>query len=196
MGTALDTGQKSAAPPAVKLQNVGDVVRFMVVDITNDLPMTEYGTDQPKLNRSGKQMTQHALTVLVTDPGQGVVSVSKGERYEPAETNELHTIYISSWAKWDPDGDAETTPHLSWGGALDAIGGLEVGMIGEYRFVREVKGDGAQPRKDRRFRLRHAKPEEQQMVDRCEELHAQQQRAKSTGTSLPASGPFDDEDQF
>lgn len=192
MGTALTTGGTSKAPPAIKLRNVGDAVRFAVVDITLDLPMTEYGTDRPKLNSRGKQMTQHALTVLVTTPMQGVISVNEGTDYEPCKADELHTIYISSWAKWDPDGDKETAPYLSWGGATDAAG-LEVGMVGEWKFVREVPGAGAQPRKDRRFRLRKPNAEEAALAQRCEELHAELASAKTGGPTQLNGQPNDDD---
>jgi hypothetical protein len=198
MGTALATGTRSSAPPSIKLQNVGDSVKFAVVDVTLDLPMTEYGTEgTPKLNRNGKQMTQHALTVLVLEPGQGVTTGDAGKTYEPCEAHELHTIYISSYAKWDPDRDEQTAPFKSWGGATDDAGkSFGVGYIGVWKFLEEIPGQGAQPRKDRKFRFRAPKAEEQSIVARCEELHAEQRSLAATGTPLSAHAAANHDDDI
>ena len=174
MGTPLATGNKSSAPPSIKLRNVGDSVRFAVVDITLDLPMTEFGTDQPKLNASGKQMTQHALTVLITDPGAAVTVDNDAD--VAAEKDELHTIYIGSYAKWDPDRDKTTAPFKSWGGITDEVG-LGVGFVGEWKFLEELAPTraGNNGRKDRKFRLRADKPDESAQQKRCEELRTEMQ---------------------
>lgn len=192
MGTPLATGSKSKAPPALKLQNVGDEVKkFAVVDIKLDLPMTEYGTDKPKLNSRGNQKTQHALTVLVLEVGEAVVHVGD-RKYESAAVNELHTIYIDSYAKYDPDRDPETAPYKSWGGITDEVG-LEVGFIGTWKFLAEVPGQGSEPRKDRKFRLRAPTAEEAAIVERCEALHAE---LRERGTELPTHDDHGEEEPF
>jgi hypothetical protein len=136
MGTQLATGSKSKAPPSIKLRNVGDEVKFAVIDVKLDLPMTEFGTGNPKLNANGNQMTQHAITVLVLEAGQGVTS-DGNDGYAPVKVNEPHTIYVSSYGKWDPDRDKVTAPFKSWGGITDEVG-LEVGFIGVYKFIEEL----------------------------------------------------------
>ncbi len=183
MGTALPTGSKTKAPPSLKLRNVGDEVKFAVVDVKLGLPMTEFGTGNPKLNAAGNQMTQHALTVLVIEPGQAVTPDGNGG-YDPAVADELHTIYIGSYAKWDPDRDAVTAPFKSWGGITDEVG-LEVGYVGAWKFIEELAPSraGNNPRKDRKFRLRAPQPTENELVARCEALHAELHA--SGGTPLP-----------
>lgn len=192
MGTALGTGTKSAAPPSIKLRNVGDEVKFAIVDVALDLPMTEYGTDgKPKLNRNGKQMTQHAITVLVLDPGAAVHTTDSGKTYDPIEANALATIYVSSYGKWDPDRDEVTAPFKSWGGCIDELGDeLEVGFIGVWKFLAEIEGNGAQPRRDRKFRLRRPSAEEAPIVEACEAAYAERQDG---GTPLPTQGPHEEE---
>lgn len=197
MGTTLQTGAKSSAPPSIKLLNVGDEVKFAVVDLALDLPMTEFGSDAPKLNAKGNQMTQHALTVLIIDPMQGVTR--DGETgYRPVTAGDVHTIYISSYAKWDPDRDKVTAPYKSWGGATDDVpGGLEVGNIGSWKFLDELAPTraGNNGRKDRKFRLRKPTGDEASIVAKCEALHADNQQRIALGGSndeAAPAGPFDE----
>jgi hypothetical protein len=179
MGTALPTGNRSSAPPSIKLRNLGDYVRFAVVDIKLDRPATEIGTNTPKLKADGTPVTQHILTVLVTDPGQAVRVV--GESYEPFEANTLGTIFIESWMKWDPDRDKITAPYKSWGGITDEVG-LAVGYVGEWKFIEELTPTraGNNGRKDRKFRLRADKPEEAEQQQRCEQLRRELSDERTT----------------
>lgn len=193
MGTQLPTTNKSDTPPSIKLRNVGDAVRFAVVDIELDLPMTEFGSDQPKLNANGKQMTQHALTVLVTEPGAAVTV--EGEADVAVEADEVYTIYIGSYAKWDPDRDKTTAPYKSWGGITDEVG-LGVGYVGEWKFLEELASTraGNNGRKDRKFRLRADKPDESAKQARCEELRSETpERTELQPAAAPASS-FDEDD--
>ena len=188
MTTALPTGTKSSAPPSIKLTNVGDEVKFAVVDIALDLPMTEFGSEppRPKLNAQGRQMTQHCLTVLVLDPGNGVTPDGNGG-YNPLEANELGCIYISSYMKFDPDRDKVTAPYRSWGAATDEAG-LSVGHIGAWKYIEELPPTraGNNGRRDRKFRLRAAEPTEAAIVEQCERLHKER---KTNGTELPTGAP-------
>jgi len=171
MGQTINTGGASKRPPAVKLQTKGDQIKFAVISLDLDLPVFEYGTDRRAFTVTGKPKTQHALRVLVVDPGDGKISIGDGE-YAPLEADSEATIYIAGHTKWDPDGDKQTAPFLSWGGALDELGSLEVGTVGVFKFVDEVAGKGSQPKRMRRFRLRAAYPAEGAVVARCEELAA------------------------
>ena len=200
MGISLNTPTKSAAPPSIKLQNQGDEATFAVVDIKLDLPMTVFGTSDPKLNGNGNQMTQHALAVMIVDPGQAVTK--NGENYDPVAAGDLHTIYISSYAKWDPDRDSITAPYGSWGAVTDNFD-MEVGDVGKWKFIAELAPSraGNNKRRDRKFQLRKAKPEEAAQVRRCEELHAENaQRIALDGQAgndpFPAGDHGVSEDEF
>jgi hypothetical protein len=196
MGTPLNTGGGTAGPPAIKLRNVGDSVGFAVVDITLNVPVKQMGSNEIKRREDGSPFTQHVLTVLVTDPGQAVKV--EGELYVPFPSGELGSIFISSYAKYDPDRDKITAPFKSWGGITDEVG-LEVGYVGQWKFLEELAPTraGNNGRKDRKFRLRPPKPEEAAQAARCEELHRQlQERTVLQPAGAPAvdPGPFDPDD--
>jgi hypothetical protein len=183
MGTALNTNTGSSGPPSVKPDTPGAAVKFAVIDCNPDVPVTEYGTGQPVLNRRGEQKKQIVLTVLV---------LGHDGDSDPAEVGSVRSIWASSYAKYDPDRDALGGTHVSFGAATDALdGGLQVGDIGEYKYLGDVKGQGSFDRKDRKFRFRRAKPEEAEQTARCEQL-----RAELKGNVLVQSGagPFDGED--
>jgi hypothetical protein len=186
MGTALNTNTGSSGPPSVKPDTPGAAVKFAVIDCNPDVPVTEFGTGQPVLNRRGEQKKQTVLTVLVLGHDGEVGSV-------PAEVGSVRSIWASSYAKYDPDQDAKGGTHVSFGAATDALdGGLHVGDIGEYKYLGDLKGQGSFDRKDRKFRFRRAKPEEAEQTARCEQL-----RAELKGNVLvPGADPFDDDDSF
>jgi hypothetical protein len=186
MGTALNTNTGSSGPPSVKPDTPGAAVKFAVIDCNPDVPVTEYGTGQPVLNRRGEQKKQIVLTVLV---------LGHDGDSDPAEVGSVRSIWASSYAKYDPDRDAQGGTHVSLGGALDLLdGGLQVGDVGEWKYLQNLPSQGAEPRKDRKFRLRHPKPEEGEQTAQCERL-----RAELAGNVLVAqgAGPFDgDDDSF
>jgi hypothetical protein len=185
MGTALNTNTGSSGPPSVKPDTPGAAVKFAVIDCNPDVPVTEFGTGQPVLNRRGEQKKQIVLTVLV---------LGHDGDSDPAEVGSVRSIWASSYAKYDPDRDALGGTHVSFGAATDALdGGLQVGDIGEYKYLGDVKGQGSFDRKDRKFRFRRAKPEEAEQTARCEQLRAELKG--NVLTSAPAGG-YGEEDPF
>lgn len=196
MGTPLDTGSGTAGPPSIKLPNLGNSVNFAVVDIDNDVPVYVYGSDKvPELNYKGEPKKQSRLTVLVTK-ADGAMTGPRGEE-RAIEPGELASIYISGYAKWDPDRDklADAT-HVSWSAACEKAGGLAVGHVGQYAYVGDIPSTkpGNDPRKDRKFALRQPKPEEAAQVERCEELrvagHAPPTQLEPAGGPRPAIEDF------
>jgi hypothetical protein len=189
MGTALDTGTGNTAAPAAKLPNIGDTLTFAVIDIDNNIPVYIYGSDKiPELNVKGEPKKQARITAL-TVSSTGAVR-RDGDTEVPIEPGEIVSIYVSGYAKYDPDRDKLNGSHVSWSEAIRKAGGLEVGSVGQWKYLADIPGQGAQPRKDRKFALRKAKPEEAAQTDRCE-----QERKRLKGLVLetvPAAGPFDD----
>jgi hypothetical protein len=186
MGTQLQTSGGGNAPPGVKLPNIGNSVKFAVIDCNPDVPVTEFNTGAPKLNSYGKPKKQTVLTVLILGHEGATVKDA------PAEVGTVASLYVASYAKYDPDRDAQGGTHVSLGGALDLLdGGLQVGDVGEWKYLQNLPSQGAEPRKDRKFRFRRAKPEEAEQTARCEQL-----RAELKGNVLVQSGagPFDGED--
>jgi len=192
MGTALDTGQGGPGIPGAKLPEPGNSLTFAVIDVDNDVPVYKYGTNPPVLDTKadGTPRKQIRLTGLVTAADGAVVG--SGDDRRPAQVDELVSIYISSYAKWDPDQDALDKTHKSWSACVDQVG-LEVGFVGQWKFLGELPSNGAEPRKDRKFRLRPPKPEEAKDQERYEELHRQQRERTvlvAAGAPAPASEPF------
>lgn len=185
MGTSLDTGQRASGPPSVKLRNVGDYLNFMVVDIDNNVPKTKYGTDEPEISpKTGKQKMAARVTVIALG---GNAARKDGEVDVPVQQDEVVSIFIDSYAKWDPDRDKETPAegHVSWGKAIDRdLGGAEnfkVGVVGQYAFLQLLpSANPDQPRKDRKFKLRPYAPDEQALHDRAEALHHEMKLGNAT----------------
>jgi hypothetical protein len=193
MGTSLSTGT-GATTPSVKLRNVGDHVDIAIFDLALDLPRKIYNRDQPMIGPNGKPKTQHKITGVIVG-GTGVINEDDEDR--PLEPGEVAAIYVAGRDKWDPDLDKGRAKGAakSWSEALnDLDGGLQVGDVVRWKFEAEVPGKGNEPRKVRTYKLRHPKPDEGDLRDRCEELHRQE-----TATTVPtgASGPvWDDEEPF
>lgn len=198
MGTALDTGTPTAGPPFVKIPNLGDHLHFGVVDIELDVPVYKFNPKpgaprEQEMTASGKPKTGHRLTVLALG---GQAFTVQDQQYVPVPPREqgetVLTVFIDSYAKYDPDNDKAAGPDdfVSWGEAIKRAGGLEVGMIGTFAFVREFPPTmvGNDPRKDRKFKLRAARPEELAIADRCEALRLELKAAASTSTPLPTGG--------
>lgn len=192
MGTALNTGGGSSGPPSIKLPNIGDAVRFAVIDVNPNVPAREYGTGNPKLDKYGRPKMQTVLTVLVLGGGK---HGDDKTGYTDAEVGSVASIFIESYTKYDPDQDRLGGTHLSFGGACDTLeGGLQVGDVGEWKYIQDLPSKAASPRKDRKFRLRHPKPDEAAQTARCEQL-----RAELAGNVLVAPGgnqpgSFDDDE--
>ena len=119
MSIQLSDGATSSAPPALHLEHEGNSVTFAVVDIDPNVPDTEWDTGEPLLNHRGEPKTQIVLTVLVTAV-DGATSGRQDER-TPAVVGNVHSIYISRYAKYDPDEDAKGGSHLSWSGAVASL---------------------------------------------------------------------------
>jgi hypothetical protein len=192
MGTPLNTGSGSSGPPSIKLPNIGDAVRFAVIDVNPNIVATVFGKNEPKLDKFGRAKKATALTVLILGGGKHGDTQTG---YTDAEPDTVGTIYIESYTKYDPDRDRLGGTHLSFGGACDALeGGLQVGDVGEWKYLENLPSKGAEPRKDRKFRFRHPKDDEGAQTARCEQL-----RAELVGNVLVASGgsapgPFDDDE--
>lgn len=189
MGTSLDTGQRASGPPSVKLRSIGDHVNFAVIDIDNNVPKTKYGTNEPELKPDG--VTQKMATRLTVLALGGNAVRKEGDVDVPVQPDEVVSIFIDSYSKWDPDNDkdAPDNGHVSWGRALDRdLGGdLQVGSVGQYAFLRTIPSqkNPDNPRKDRKFALRPASPEEAHIVQRCEALRIELQSQQNPPTSLP-----------
>ena len=192
MGTPLTT-ETASSTPSLKLDNVGDEVKFAVIDVAMNLPQTVFGSNPPvpALNAAGKPKTAHCLTVLVLDAGGATIGDGNGGHI-PASANEVANIWIASYSKYDPDRDSITAPFMSWAGATDAVG-LEVGHIGSWKYIAELPPTraGNNGRRDRKFRLRRAEATEAGIVEQCERLHAER---KAGGTVLPTDSH--DEEPF
>jgi hypothetical protein len=185
MGTPLDTGAGSSGPPAIKLPNIGDWVRFAVVDVDNDVPVYKYGSNPRVLDTKadGTPKKQIRLTVLPIAAEGAVTGNLKTGETSPVTIGELATIYIDSYMKWDPDQDKLDKQHKSWSACTEAVG-LGVGYVGEWKFLGELPSAAEDPRKDRKFRLRADKPEEAEQQQRCEKLRRELQ--ERTTFSEPA----------
>ena len=184
----LSTGTGEASTPGLSLVNEGDIVNFVVVDIDHDVPVYKYGVEPktPELNYKGQPKKQIRLTVLALK-GNGVTG-NMSDGYTPLEPDSVYSIYISGYAKWDPDQDKLGGSHISWSAAVEKLGALRVGTFGQWKHLGTLPSKGAEPRKNRKFSLRPAKPEEAEIVARCEALHQQMKQ----GTPLPAGGPADE----
>jgi hypothetical protein len=174
MGTPLTTGSGTAGPPAASLPEV-----------------YVYGSNPrvAELNFKGEPKKQVKLTALVIK-SDGATR-REGDDSVAIEAGEVVAIYIGGYAKWDPDQDKLDKTHKSWSEVVG--GGLAVGYVGQWQFLGMLEGQGAQPRKDRKFRLRADKPEELAQTTRCEELRRElQERTVLVPAGGPAEGPFDD----
>jgi hypothetical protein len=182
MGTSLSTGAKASGPPAAKLPNIGDTLTFAVVDIDPDVPVYVYGSDRvPEMNAKGEPKKQIRLTGLVVSSKGAVVGSRDEER--PVEPDEVVSVYVSGYAKWDPDEDKLDKPFKSWSACTDAVG-LEVGFVAQWCYVEDLPSKAVEPRKNRKFKLRADKPEEAAQSARCEELRRELQRAAGERTEL------------
>lgn len=185
----LETGGSNAGPPQLKLPNTGDLLNFAVINTRVNVPMYEFGTNAPVMNRRGQQKTATAVTVLVIN-GQGA-TIGGQDDARPVRPGDVGTIWIQSYMKFDPDQDKLGGDHLSWGGATDKLGGLKVGTVGQWKHLGELPSKGSFPRKNRKFYLRAAKPEEADQTQQCRDLRAQ----LSGGEPFPAAAPAVPADQ-
>lgn len=188
MGTSLDTGQRASGPPSVKLRTIGDHLNFAVVDIDNAVPKTKYGTSEPDLKADGTPKYAVRVTALALG-GQNPVRVENGVDVA-VQNDEIVSIFIDSYSKWDPDNDKDDATHVSWGKAIDRFlgGDLQVGTVGQYAYLRDIPSQqaGNNPRKDRKFALRPATPDEASLVQRCEAARVELQSQRDSGaTQLP-----------
>lgn len=167
--------------PALKLPNIGDSV---VVAIAHEasVPLYQFRRDGgPKvraLTQDGKERNQLKLTVIVVS-GKAVT----GENLEPVASGEEAVIYLAghNWFSY-----IESTKKL---------GGLNVGDVMQWKYERDEPGKGAEDKKIRAATVRHAKPEEAELVAQCEAIYR-----RITSTPLtPAGAPQefeDDEEPF
>jgi hypothetical protein len=190
MGTSLSTGAKTTGPPSAKLPDIGNSLTFAVIDVDNDVPVYRFGTNPPVLNTKadGTPKKQIRITALVV--AADGAQVGSGDNERPAEPGDVVSIYVGSYAKWDPDEDKLDKPFKSWSAATDEVG-LEVGFVGQWRYVENLPSNGAEPRKNRKFKLRADKPEEAAQQARCEELRRELQREAGDRTALAAAAPVD-----
>lgn len=165
----LETGSGgSDYPPTLKLPNDGDLLNFAVVKTTPNVPQFEFGTGTPKMNQRGKQKTATAVTVLVIS-GEGA-TIGGQDDARPAQPGDVGTIWVTGYMKFDPDQDKLGGNHISWGGATDKLGKLKIGTVGQWKHLGELPSRGTFPRKNRKFYLRAAKPEEADQTQQCRDL--------------------------
>lgn len=174
--------------PGVSLVHMGDSFKWALVDV-NDYDVKKFGSDE----LTGKK--GFALTVLTIDPGTAVKG-NQTDGYEPISAGEVVTIYVSGYAKWDPNRDATTKPYVSWGAATAPFGKVGsaatvaewCGLIGEWKFIEELKPSqpGISGRKDRKFRLRKAEAGEAHIVQQCHALL----NGAPTDADEPEPAPF------
>lgn len=193
MGTSLDTGRKPSGPPSAHLRNQGDHLNFMVIDINNSVPKTKFGSKELDKRDDGSQKFVTRVTALAL--GGNAVRV-EGDTDVAVQPHEVVSIFIDSYSKWDPDNDKLAQPgqHVSWGAAVDNhVGGdLQVGTVGQQAYLRDIpsKQAGNNARKDRKFVLRAAKPEELELVQKCERLRIELQAEQAgPATSLDSGQP-------
>ncbi len=197
MGTPLETGSGTAGPPSVKLPNIGDSITFAVVDVDNNVAVYKYGSNPRVLDTKadGTPKKQVRLTALVISGTGAVTGNLKTGETAPVVPGELVTIYIDSYGKWDPDQDKLDKTHQSWSACTEKVG-LEVGYVGQWKFIGELPSAAEDPRKDRKFALRKPKPDELAQALRCEELRVElQERTVLAPAGGSSEGPFDDDAQ-
>ena len=200
MGTALSTGNKTTGPPSAKLPDIGNSLTFAIIDVDNDVPVYKFGSNPPVLDTKadGTPKKQIRLTALVVASDGAVTGPRDDER--EVEPGEVVSIYVGSYAKWDPDEDKLDKPFKSWSAVTDEVG-LEVGFVGQWRYVENLPSNGVEPRKNRKFKLRADKPEEAAQQARCEELRRELQRNAGDRTELAqaaaaAEAPTYSDDDF
>ncbi len=191
MGTPINNGGETRRPPSISLRNIGDYVDVAIIN-EEKVPAYVFGTREQAVTKAGKPKTQDLVTVVVIR-GTGVISENKTDR--AVVEGEVASIYFEGQNRWDPDLDKSRPAgeFKSWSGAKEDLGQLEVGDIMRWKYEAEIPGQGAQPRRVRPVKLRHAKPEETELTKRCEELHR-------TGTAIPLgdtnTSPYADEEPF
>lgn len=189
----LPTGSGRQAPPTIKIPNAGDSVTFAVIDSNPNALVYEYGTGDPVLNKRGEQKRQTVLTVLVID-GKGA-TIGGADDARLVEAGDVGSIYVSGYAKWDPDEDKKKGTHLSFGAATDALPGgadaFDIGCVGQWKHLGELPSRGSFPRANRKFSFRLPKPEEAAQTQRCKELHAERNgEGGAADDDVPDEEPF------
>lgn len=195
MGTELDTGQRASGPPSAKLRNIGDHLNFAVIDINNEVTVTKFGTNEPELRNDGTVKLGIRLAVMVL--GGNAVRVEKqGDATVdvPLQVGEVASVFIDGYSKWDPSNDTADASHVSWGKAIDRLTSsgskFQVGTVGQWAYLRDLPSQqaGNNARKDRKFALRAAAPEEAAQSQRCEQLRVELQSAAAPApTQLPST---------
>lgn len=176
MGTPI--GQ-TASTPSVKLRNIGDYVTVALIDL-EVVPWTEFSGPRkglPKLGQDGKARTQEKVSAVVIN-GSGVV----GED-EVVKPDDVVSIYFAGHRRWE------------WIEARTKIaGGLQCGDVLRVKYERDEPGQGNEPKKVWSVQLRHPKPEESALAQRCEELRTGAQQRTTIGGA--AADGWDDEEPF
>ena len=189
MSTPLPTGGGTSGPPSIKLPAINNSFTFAVIDCNPDVPDTDFRTGQPKTTRAGKPKKQTVLTVLAI----AADGATAGKDATPVTVGEVYSVFVNSYAKFDPDRDKLGGSHVSFGAACDKLeGGLTVGDVGQWKYLQNLPSQGAEERKDRKFAFRKPKPEEAAQSARCEQL-----RNELRGNQLATAGAgYTDEEAF
>lgn len=171
---AIPLSNKTA--PSLKLPNLGDTV---VVAIAREetVPLYEYRTDGAKIRaktRDGKERNQLRLAVVVMS-GKAVT----GETLEAVPPGDEAVIYLSGH-NW-----------FSYIESTKALGGVNVGDVLQWKYERDEPGSGGVDKKIRAATLRHARPDEAEVVAQCEAIYR-----RLTATPLEsATAPVDDDEE-
>lgn len=171
---------QTKAAPALKLPEVGDAV---VVAIAHEemVPLYQFRRDGgPKVRattQDGKERNQLKLTVVVVS-GKAVT----GENLEPVAPREEAVIYLAGH-NW-----------FSYIEASKKLGGVNVGDVLKWKYDRDEPGKGAEDKKMRVSTVRHATPDEAQVVAQCEDIYRRLTSTPLT-SATPESGPFDDDEE-
>jgi hypothetical protein len=183
MGTPI--GSTTVTHPSVKLRNIGDSVDVALVD-SEIVSWTEFSgpnKGKQKIGNDGRPRTQDRVTAVVIR-GTGVVTVDDVDR--PVEPDEVVTIYFAGHRRWE------------FINAQRAVkDGMQCGDIMRVKYARdEPSSQGGDPKKVWDVQIRHPKPEEQALADRCEQLRTAGEQAGRTPIGEPEPAWDDDEEPF
>lgn len=187
MAIDLIIGGGGDGRPSVKLPNKGDRWVGMLIDFDPAMPRKEYGTGVIRKRPDGTDATQDALTILTMN-GTKAHTGTAADGYTPLPEGVVVKAYIAGGRRWD------FRQALKDLGRPPQVGDV---ILEEYIEDTMVGFNGArltQPKHVHRYRVRAAKPEELELVQRCEQLHMEQRQSIGIPASAPAqAGPFDDE---
>ena len=129
--------------PSLKFVEPGEIAKFVVIDIDEKVPFTEWNTGEQK-TYDGKPLYQVMLTVRILPDTTAQVGTGKGDNAvrRPATPGEIVNLYIASHNKYDPSDPT----HRTYAVAQKERGRIAVGDLGGARFERKQQGRGSDPK--------------------------------------------------